>query len=267
VAVISRNQQRAEDAVSFIGCDPATASTDLGQAKEGDILLLALPDDKLAPMAEQLQNDIELAAGTTLVHFSGLQPASVMSVEGSGCRVVSIHPLLSFADREMATKRLTDCPCALEGEQAVIPQAQELTAAIGGKAFQLPAEAKALYHSAACIASNYLVTITASARDLLVKCGIDKQQARELLIPIQQATCENLTHHNPEDALTGPIVRGDIGTVGCHISTIKEKHPELLDMYLCLGKQTIELATSSGRLQKEQAKRLRQLLENTKDDG
>lgn len=258
-AVVSRNQQDAEDAVSFIGCDPTAATTDLVRARQGEVVLLALPDDQISIMAKRLQQDIGLAEGTALVHFSGLHPASIMTVEGSDCRTVSIHPLLSFADREIAAARLTDCPCAIEGDEASLPLAEELVEAMDGQAFRLPSDAKVLYHAAACITSNYLVTITASARDLLVHCGFDKQQAMELLIPIHQATSNNLTRLSPETALTGPIVRGDIGTVNKHLSALNEKVPDLFELYRCLGKQTVELATASGRLEKEQAKKLQRL--------
>jgi len=265
VAVIGRNQQRASDAVDFIGCDPSLATTDLTLARRGKIVLLAIPDDQISGMAQRLQETIGLSRETTLVHFSGLQPANIMKVAGSDCATISIHPLLPFADRDMATASLTDCPCAIEGDSIALPLAQELVGAMGGKAFHLDTDAKALYHTAACIASNYLVTITASARDLLVRCGLDQQQAMELLTPIQRATSDNLIRLGPEAALTGPIARGDVGTVNKHLLALKEKAPDFCGLYRSLGEQTIALATASERLSKEQISKLQKIL--TDEDG
>ena len=266
VAVISREQHHAEDAVSFIGCDPQAATTDLAQAEKGDIILLALPDDQIGPMAKRLQEDFDLVEGTTLVHFSGLHPASIMSVDDSNCAAVSIHPLLSFADREIAAASLHDCPCAVEGDALALSCAEELVRAMGGQSFHLPTEVKSLYHAAACIASNYLVTITASARDLLIRCGFEQQQAMKLLIPIHRATSNNLMQLNPETALTGPIVRGDSGTIEQHLRALKEQMPELLELYRSVGKQTVALATASGRLEREHAIKLRKHLTEDKNN-
>lgn len=266
-AVISRSQQQAEDAVSFIGCDPMVATTELKRARQGEIILLAVPDDQINVIAKQLQKTIDPTSEITLVHFSGLHPASIMSVEGSNCTAVSIHPLLSFADREMAAAQLTGCPCAIEGHESALATAEKLVSAMNGRAFRLPSEVKALYHTAACVASNYLVTITASARDLLLSCGFDNQQAMELLIPIHKATSDNLTRLGPETALTGPIVRGDRGTVNDHLNALKEQKPELLELYCRLGERTVDLAEASGRLPKERALELHQLLADTCQAG
>jgi predicted short-subunit dehydrogenase-like oxidoreductase (DUF2520 family) len=266
VAVIGREQRRAEDAARFIGCDPAAATTDPAQARRGQVVLLALPDDQIGAMAARLQQDPGLPEQTTLVHFSGLQPASLMSVAGSACAAVSIHPLLPFADREMAAARLTDCPCAIEGDEAAVPLAEQLVGAIGAQGFRLPSDAKVLYHAAACIASNYLVTLTAAARDLLLHCGFDNQQALALLRPIQQATSDNLGRLDPESALTGPIVRGDSGTVESHIAALEAQVPQLLELYRCLGQQTLALATASGRLDKQPAVTLQRLLSSGASD-
>lgn len=259
-AIISRDLARAKDAARFISCEQRIASIDLNNARQGDVILLAIPDDQIDRMAKKLQEEILLQEKSTLIHFSGLKPAESMKVEGSKAISISIHPLLSFADRNIAAERLTDCPCAIEGEKPGLPLAEELVAAMGGRPFHLPSEAKAIYHAAACIASNYLVSLTACARDLLSHCGFDKQQAMELLLPLHQATSGNLSHLPPEEALTGPIVRGDSGTVERHLIALGDQSPQSLALYRCLGQQTVQLATESGRLSEEQANKLRRIL-------
>ncbi|MDT8419153.1 MAG: DUF2520 domain-containing protein [Desulfuromonadales bacterium] len=258
-ALISRDRIRAEEAAQFIGCDPDVATSDLARVRAGEIILMSIPDDQIEPMAKHLQETIGLAKKTTLVHFSGLKQASCMFLQGYETGLLSIHPLLSFADREMAAERLTGCPCALEGDAALLPLAEELATAMGGCPFPLPSEAKTIYHAAACVTSNYLVTLSARARDLLSYCGFDEHQAMELLRPLLRATCDNLDRLPPEKALTGPIVRGDTGTVTKHLTAMLSSTPEFLDLYCCMGEQTIDLATASGRLNKDQALKLKQL--------
>ena len=265
-AVISRDQQRGLDATGFIGCDPSIATTDLCQARQGDIILLAVPDDQIRAMAQRLQDDIGLTREPTLVHFSGLQPADTMKVAGSNVATISIHPLLPFVNREMACAGLTGCPCAIEGDVARLSLAKKLVTAIGGKAFHLRTDTKARYHAAACITSNYLVTLTAAALELMVQCGFNQQQAMELLSPIHRATSDNLITLGAEAALTGPIVRGDIGTVKEHIWALEENAPDFCELYSCLGKKTVDLARISGRLQEEKAIQLQNILTASEDD-
>lgn len=262
-AIISRDISRAEEAARFVGCSLGTATTDLHQAREGDVVLIALPDDQVSPMAQRLQREVDLSADVTLVHFSGLKTADSMAVVGSSATLISIHPLLSFADRSVAAERLDQCPCALEGDEEGLALAEELVKAVGGKSFLIESHAKAIYHAAACISSNYLVTLTACARDLMSRCGFDRQQAMDLLRPLLEATSANLSCFQPEDALTGPIVRGDLGTVEQHINALEEQAPELLDLYRSLGGQTVKLAAESGRLDEKHAAGLQRLLFRT----
>lgn len=262
-AVISRDQKRALEAARFIGCGAETATTDIRLAAQGDILLLALPDDQLQPFSRRLCQEAELTAGTTLVHFSGLHPAAILARPNSDIGLLSLHPLLPFADRDNAARNLQDCPCTLEGDANRQALGLELIAAVGGLPFTLPAAAKPTYHAAASIASNFLVSLSASARDLIVaSCGLDPPQAQQLLAPLQRATLDNLRALGPEQALTGPIVRGDAGTLALHLETLARQSPDLFDLYRRLARATLELACRSGRLSAEDAEPLRRLLDN-----
>jgi len=256
-AIIGRNLAKTEEAARFIGCDAQLATLDLQAARHGDILLLALPDDQLIDFSASLHREVSLAAGRTLIHFSGLHLAEIMAPQHSGTGLLSIHPLLPFADRQMAIENLKNCPCAIEGDTDQQSLGRELVAALGGEAFILPSDAKATYHAAACIASNFMVSLTACARDLLLDCGFDKQQAMQLLGPIQRATCTNILTLGPEQALTGPIVRGDAGTVATHLQLLEKKSPQLAELYRGLGRVSLQLAQKSGRLTVAQAKKIK----------
>jgi predicted short-subunit dehydrogenase-like oxidoreductase (DUF2520 family) len=260
-AVIGRDQNRTEEAAGFIGCGEHVATTDLQAAAQGDILLLALPDDRLSEFSAHLCDKVALAAETTLIHFSGLLPAAIMSRKPEDIALLSIHPLLPFADRQLAVANLKDCPCAIEGDLDRHQLGEELVAAFGGEAFLLPTEAKQIYHAAASIASNFMVGLTACARDLLGDCGFDSQQAMRLLGPIHRTTSTNILELGPEQALTGPIVRGDAGSVAMHLNVLSNRSVEIADLYRGLAKETLKLALNSGRLAADKAEEIRLLLE------
>ncbi len=256
VALIGRNRQRTIDACNFIGCDATLAGLNLRDAAKAQILLLAVADDQIDPLAKNLQVTAGLSAEQTLIHFSGLHPATVMRQDSSAAQLLSIHPLLPFADRQLAVERLPGCPCALEGDKSALALGEQVITAIGGKPFTIAGEQKALYHAGASIASNFLVTLLGISRDLLGQCGIDREKAIPLLLPLLQASLDNTETLGPEAGLTGPIVRGDRGTVQLHLQALERAQPDLLPLYRLLGKLTIDLAVKSGRLDPEQSKSL-----------
>ena len=261
-AVIGRNQDATEEAAKFIGCDVQLATTEIQAAAKGSLLLLALPDDQLAEYSTLLSDQVKLARDTCLIHFSGLHPADILTRLREDIGLLSIHPLLPFADRQMAFDSLRNCPCVIEGDQDRHPLGEELVTAFGGKAFLLPSGSKQIYHAAACIASNFMVSLTACARDLLGDCGLDPQQAMQLLTPLHRATSANILELGPEQALTGPIVRGDAGSVAIHLKALQNKSIESADFYRNLAQETLKLALKSGRLTAGRAKEISQLLNN-----
>lgn len=266
-AVISRKQKRAAEACSFLGCSTKLASDQITDATTAEIIILAVPDDQIQNIALHLQTLSPLSERATLIHFSGLHPAKIMRHNSSPASLLSMHPLLPFADRQNGFDHLNQCPCTLEGDN---PQAlalgQELIKAIGGHSFVLDSDKKPLYHAAACVASNYLVTLLASARDLLIECGIEPDKAIPLLLPLVQASLNNVKDLGPEQGLTGPIVRGDMGTVRNHIQTLQNDAPELLHLYLKMGEHTAILAGKSGRLGPKSVTEFRNLFSGTNGD-
>ncbi len=263
-AVIGRDQVRTADARSFIGADEAVASTNLQSAADAEIILLATTDDQLEGLAAKLQQQLELKANQCMVHFSGLYPAAILTTPASSHKALSIHPLLPFANRQLAAEKLQDCPCALEGDARAIELGSELIKAFGGQPFQIDSEKKALYHASASIASNFLVTLFATAANLLPECGIDAATANRLLLPLVQATLDNIGQFGTQRGLTGPIVRGDQNTVEKHIASLESSAPELLHLYQLLGSKTVDLARDAARLSQEQADQLHRLLKSGK---
>ena len=261
--VVSREQSRAQDACCFIGCSENLATTHISSAVQADIILIAVPDDYIAETSQALQDSHSLGPDQTLVHFSGLLPAQILSHTEDTTRengLLSFHPLMPFADREHGVKQLENCPCALEGNHLGLKVGKLLANKLSVRDFNLRTNDKATYHTAASMASNFAITLLATAKQLLDQCQIDEYDSLTLLNPLVNATLENLFTSTPEEALTGPIVRGDTQTVSQHIDTISKEKPDLLGLYLELATRTLTIATSSGRLQPDKAERLTSLL-------
>jgi predicted short-subunit dehydrogenase-like oxidoreductase (DUF2520 family) len=262
-AVIGRSRERAQEACRFIGCADDLGSTDIGRALGAQLILIAVPDDHIAATAGTLLQGEPVLSGKTLIHFSGLHLASCMRPEGEKVATLSLHPLLPFANREMASRKLCGCPCALEGDRSSIELGLRLVEALGGKAFPIASAHKALYHAAACITSNYLVTLLATAEQLTRSCGLPAEGSLELLLPLAQATLDNVREFGSEQGLTGPIVRGDVATVARHLEALAQTSPENLAAYLALAERTVTFAEHSLRLDSRAAGQIRDLLGNT----
>ncbi len=247
VAIIGRCREKSVEACEFIGCSEKLASDQLSDAATAQLILLAVPDDQIKNVAMELHAAIG-ESNHTIIHFSGLHSADIMRHEPSRSSLLSLHPLLPFADRQIAFENLKHCPCALEGDPSALSLGQEVVKAIGGQAFLLSGDKKTLYHAAACIASNYLVTLLACSRDLLVSCGVAQEQTLALLRPLMQASLDNAIKLGPEQGLTGPIVRGDIGTLENHLEALKSHSPDDHQLYILLGLKTLSLARQSNRL-------------------
>jgi len=262
-AVISQDLSRARAAARFIGAPDTVGTTDLIRARQGDLVLLALPDDHIARVAAILRRDELVTPGAVLIHFSGIHHAGILlGEEGPAVKALAIHPLQTFADAVIGVKNLPGSLFAVQGDEELYPLALELVEDMGGIPFMLTQEQKPLYHAAACMTSNYLVTLVDTAGQILEQCGIPKPEACRLLWPLLRGTMQNLTALTPETALTGPIVRGDARTVEKHLKALEDLPEDLGAIYRVLGKKTVELALRSERLEQERAEEIRKILES-----
>lgn len=247
-AIVSRDEHRALSAARFVG-SPGAGTTDLARAREGELVLIALPDDHIAGMAARLHREGLLAPGAILVHFSGILPASIL-LDGAdpSLQALAIHPLQTFADAVIGVGTIPGSPFSVEGSEERLPLAEQLVTDMGGIPFRIASERKPLYHAAACVASNYLVTLVASARQIMAACGFAEEDAFKLLSPLLRGTGKNLAALGPERALTGPIARGDVHTVASHLEAMAALPDDLQEIYRVLGRKTVEVALKKGTL-------------------
>lgn len=255
VDCLARRHASALEALAFIG--QGRAVDELKDLAAADLLLLSVPDDAIASVAQALLASGVVRPGCVVFHASGAAEAEVLApLRAAGAHVASLHPAFSFADPARAVEQFAGTMCALEGDAAACVALQDFAAAIGARPFALAPGGKAAYHAALSVASNYLVTLTDMARQLARQGGVDEQLLPALLGPLMQGSLANVLSMGPQAALTGPIVRGDVATVARHLAVLPANWQPA---YRALGERTVALA--GERLSADAQQRLLVLLQ------
>ncbi len=260
VAVASRTLRSAQAGASKIG--ETTVVGDAGLAALGaDLVLLAVPDREIPAVAIQVAAGGALRRGAVVAHLSGALPAGVLAgVRAAGGWQGSLHPLQAFADVETALAALPGTFFFLEGDREAVEVLRTLVISVDGRPILLDSASKSLYHAAACAASNYVVTLVDYAAGLMVRAGVPQDLAIPALMPLVVGTVRNLEAVGLPGALTGPISRGDVGTVRSHLDALKRAPGDLVRVYVALARKTVELALRKGKLERAAADQLLALL-------
>ena len=208
------------------------------------VVLLAVRDDSLGPLVEQLRRQ-PLRRGVVLLHLSGACTSDVLApLRRKGARIGSMHPLMTVsADPRRASRHFRGATFAVEGDAAAVRPARLMARALGATPVVIRKRDKARYHAGAVFASNYVVVLLDAAQRLLVKSGFTERAARKALAPLTAASVENEAESGAEAALTGPIMRGDADTLKRHLATLDG---DTRALYGALGVATVKLATRAG---------------------
>src|SRR5262245_58098796 len=238
-AVTSRTLERAREAVAFIGGGTPAAGRPPGRLS--GVVLICVPDGAV----EEVASSLDVAPGTVVAHVAG-SLGSEAAAGARGGEPGSLHPLKSFADPERAAATFAGTACAVEGTPAATETLKELVRRLGGTPLQVAPEGKPLYHAGAVFASNYLVAIFHAAERLFEAAGVPGEEGRSALGRLAEGTLANVRAAGPAAALTGPVERGDDGTVARHLAALRRDRPELAGPYVTLGRMALELARPRG---------------------
>ncbi len=257
VAVSSRHHASAKKLSQAISsCSPVTNNQSV--ADRAELVFITTPDDVIALVASQ----IAWHQGQMVVHCSGADATDILEpARIAGSYVGVFHPLQTFAGAKEAMENMPGSTFTLEAEEPLLGVLQEMAHALGGHWIKLKAGDKAVYHAAAVIASNYLVTLVKLATDLWQTFGVPKDKATEALLPLIRGTVRNLETIGLPQCLTGPIARGDSGTIKKHLEALEKASPDTLATYRELGLKAIPIALAKGRINKQQADELKIILE------
>jgi len=211
---------------------------------QAGVVLLAVRDDAIRPLAEVLARAGAIRPEHVILHLSGVQGQEALGpLVSSRAALGSLHPLQTIADPERAPERLKGAWAAVEGMPRAVEAAEAIARELGLRPFRLTGKAKAIYHAGAVFASNYFVVVEAVAQRLLRHAGLTDAEAWQALRPLVEGTLENLIRQEPKDALTGPVARGDVDTIRRHLESLT-KDDALL--YRALGRSALELAEKRG---------------------
>ena len=227
-------------------------------ARASDVLLLTVPDDMLDNVVTMLAASGALRAGQYVVHTSGRHGLAVLEpARAVGARVVALHPAMTFTGTAVDLDRLSGCVFGLTAAPAEHGLAERLVADLGGRPMWVPEEMRTLYHAGLAHGANHLVTLVTEAMEMLTAAGADDPAGT--LRPLLSAALDNALAHG-DAALTGPIVRGDLGTVRAHLADLAANAPQTLPSYVALARATLARAVTDGRLVPLRAMRIHQAL-------
>ncbi|MHB8513076.1 MAG: Rossmann-like and DUF2520 domain-containing protein [Actinomycetota bacterium] len=241
VAASTKSNASAVRVRSVLGDVPLASPEDAALA--ADIVLISVPDDSIEEVASIVSSGIRKDA--TVVHTSGLH--GIAPIRVCGDRVAAIHPAQAISGTESS---LHGVWFAITCSDEMVAWSEWFVDQLGGTPLRIREEARPLYHAALSMASNFAVAIAADAQDLLPD--------RMILEPLLRQTIENIIDQGAEAALTGPIVRGDVGTVRAHLEVIPT---QLLEAYVANARRALHHAVSSGRLDPKSAERVRAALD------
>jgi predicted short-subunit dehydrogenase-like oxidoreductase (DUF2520 family) len=218
-------------------------------ARRADLVLLAIPDDVLAGTVRGLAAVQALRAGQIVVHTSGAHGVDVLAPAAAvGALPLALHPAMTFAGRAEDLQRITACSFAVTAapaDEAAWSVGEALVVEMGADPVRVPQAARPLYHAALAHGANHLVTLVAECADLLRAAGINP--AERLLGPLLSAALDNALRHG-DRALTGPVARGDVGTLRVHLRVLAETEPAALPAYRALAERTAQRALAAGLL-------------------
>jgi predicted short-subunit dehydrogenase-like oxidoreductase (DUF2520 family) len=225
-----------------------------GVLAAADLVLLAVPDDVLPGLVAGLAGTGAVRGGQLLVHPSGRYGTAVLDpAVRAGALAVALHPVMTFTGTALDVGRLSACPFGVTAPEPLRPVAEALVLEMGGEPVWVPEAARPLYHAALAHAANHLVTLEAQAMDLLAAAGVN--DPGRLLGPLLAAALDNVLRAG-DAALTGPVARGDAGTVAAHVREIGAVSTGTLATYRALARATADRALAAGRLRASDAEAL-----------
>lgn len=194
-----------------------------GELPTAELILLCVPDQQLSTVADACAGRC-----SGIGHLSGATPLSALA--GAGVAALGMHPLQTFRQNDRPA-RFHGAGCAIAGTtEAARELADYLARALGMNPFPILDEQRPAYHAAACLASNYLLTVLEAAERLAQQVGLQREATRDLFAPLVAATVENWRATGPSAALTGPVARDDQATLAAHRDAIRRHTPELAEL-------------------------------------
>jgi len=225
------------------GCTPYASPGELARAV--DMVFITTPDDAIMPVCRS----IVWKKGQIVLHCSGADTRTALSSAFEvGAETGVLHPLQTFSGSEADGNQFTGVTFAVEAGGMLYDTLVSMTEKLGGHPVNIPPHLKALYHISAVMASNYLVVLAGMSAALWQNWGISQEDALKALLPLIKKTVSNLETAGISASLTGPVARGDVGTLQKHLAALSRLAPALETSYRELGLQAVDIAITRGSI-------------------
>jgi len=266
IAVASRSDESIKRGTEYTGGKAFKYYP--GAAAEAECIIITTSDDAIKHVCDDISKAGSIGQGKKVIHMSGAGGLDLLeSARKSGAHVASIHPLQTFANVNSAIESIPGSTFGVTADEEIKDWAIEFVNDLGGNPFFVSETDKPLYHAAACMASNYFVTLMDIVVDVYQTLGLKRNEAIQAFWPLVKGTVINIENHGTVEALTGPIARGDIGTVEKHLQAFKTRLPELLPIYQQLGALTVDIGHRKKTVSDERTQELKlQLSGGLKDE-
>ncbi len=241
-AVASRTLVSAETLAGRTeGC--VAYSTIQEVADDCDMVFITTPDDTIGTIAEEVQwND-----DAWVVHCSGAESASILeAARKQGACIGSFHPMQTFTAASVGASTFPGVAFAVEGLSPLMDTLKEMAKALGGWPVEIRPEHKALYHLSGFLACGLVTAQIGQAAELWRAMGYTREQGLEVLLPILRGTVDSLEAQGIPAALTGPISRGDLGTVRKHLDALDTYASSLVPIYCNIALGAVKMARENG---------------------
>ncbi|MCP4444723.1 MAG: DUF2520 domain-containing protein [Myxococcales bacterium] len=265
IGLWARRADAASRAGAFAGIPCFSGANWPASLRSAQVLLLAVRDEAIAEVAEDLQTAGALAGAPVLLHCSGSVAAETVFANIRAGGKGLLHPLRAIVDPGEAASALAATTFGVEGDVAGRAAAVVLAERLGAASISLDADQVAAYHAAAAIASNYLVALLDLAQDVLGRAGVQSEGAREAFVSLAQGSLDNVRRLGLPRALSGPIRRGDGRTIATHLSALGTGPKEHRELYLALGRRCVALSHQCGDASAVELARISELLLDPSD--
>jgi predicted short-subunit dehydrogenase-like oxidoreductase (DUF2520 family) len=259
VAVASRSLYSLNHGVVYTG--GRTCASFSEAASRAKCIFITTADDAIASTCEKVTNEGGIRPGKKVIHMSGAGGLDLLdAARTAGANVASIHPLQSFADVEGAIKNIPGSTFGITAQDEIKDWSVQTVRDMGGIPFFIPEADKPLYHAAACMASNYLTTLIHTVEEIYMSLGLTQDAAIKAFWPLVKGTLKNIEMKGTVSALTGPVARGDIGTIRKHLKALHDKLPAYLQAYCAMGIIAADLGLEKKTLSEEDVETIKKLL-------
>jgi len=241
-SLFSRTLSSAEEAARFIGSGQAVG--DMSKLKPADVYMIASSDDSIATSAEQLADIQQDRLESKIVfHCSGaLSSHTLFPLKNAGAYTASLHPVISIAEPKISIHKFLGTYCGIEGDIFACEELKRSFTLIGCETLKLASDKKSLYHAAAVLSSNYIVSLIEASMQTYKKAGIEDNIATILSLSLAKNSLDNISAVGTTRALTGPIARGDIEIVKTHLAVLSRCDKDIALLYEAFIKITEGLA-------------------------